>query len=195
MIGVLLLAAAFELEAAGGVAFPSPPKPSVVVSKAAAIQLRGGIDFLDHLTLSAAILGVPGSDAQPPSQCGNPCYRQETFKALSGFAIARLHTSANLQAFADLGIGVGHLINLSGDDYFENPPLGGQTGPAFLLGGGGRWFVGGGIAIGVEAAWTLWTRVSRSEFVYGSPVYPARDDLTVSAVLLLFSVGWSSARN
>ena len=187
MLGLLLVAAAFEVEGSAGVAFPSPPTPSVVPSSAAALQFRAGVDFLDHLTVSAALLAVPGREAGNPAQ-------GSTFNAISGLAVARLHTSADLQAFADLGIGIGHVINASGDDPFENPALGGKAGPAFLVGGGGRWFVGRSLSIGVEAAWTLWTHVSRPQFVYGATMYPARDDLTASAVLLLLSIGFSSGR-
>ncbi len=194
MIGLILLLAApaLELEASGGVAVPLAPYPATGPI-AGALQLRAGLDFFDHLTVSAALLGVPGSDAQN-TQCGLCFAQSPTFKAISGLGIVRYHTGGDLQAFAELGVGVGHLISLSDADYFENPPLSGHAGPAFLLGGGGRWFVSQGLALGVEVAWTMWTNVVRREFVYGATLMPARDDLTVSAVLLLFSIGWSSAR-
>jgi hypothetical protein len=41
--------------ASGGVAFPSPPHPAQG-PKAAALQIRAGLDFLDHLTVSGALL-------------------------------------------------------------------------------------------------------------------------------------------
>ena len=192
VLGLFLLAAALEIEASGGAALPSAPTPSVTEKTGVALQIRAGADFMDHVTVSAALLGIPGSDAPTGCSFGSPC--SATFTAVSGFGIVRLHTAADLQVFAEAGVGIGKLIGLSASDYFENPPLRGDVGPAFLLGGGGRWFVGRQVALGLEAAWTLWTRVSRPQFVYGATTFPARDDLTVSAVLLLFSVGWSPGR-
>ena len=193
MVGLLLLLAApaFEVEVSGGAALGSPPDPAQG-EMAPAVQLRAGVDLLDHLTVSAAFLGVPGNGS-PYSPCFQ-CSATSTFRALSGFGILRVHTDAAVQAFAEAGIGVGHLISFSNSSYFENPPLAGRAGPAFLLGGGGRWFVGGGVALGLEAAWTMWTRVTRPPFEYGVTPEPATDDLRIHAVLLLFSVGWSSAR-
>ena len=90
--------------------------------------------------------------------------------------------------------GVGHLISLSADDLFENPAQHGRGGPAYLLGAGGRWFAVRQLAIGVELAWTTWTNISRPGYTYGVENRPARSDLTASALLLLFSVGWSFGR-
>jgi hypothetical protein len=55
------------------------------------------------------------------------------------------------------------LISVSADDLFENPAQHGRGGPAYLLAGGGRWFVSRQVALGVELALTKWTRVSRPE--------------------------------
>ena len=121
-------------------------------------------------------------------------FRQDpTFKVLSAFAIARLHTDGDLQVFADVGAGIGHMISLSDASYDEDPPLKGRAGPALFVGGGGQWFVDNGVSIGLEIAWTMWTHVLRPEFSPGVGVLPARDDLEPSAVLLLLSLGWSSA--
>jgi hypothetical protein len=50
------------------------------------------------------------------------------------------------------------------------------------------------ISIGVEAAWTMWTHVVRPDFGGGGGSrFMATDSLTMSAVLLLLTVGWSSA--
>ena len=161
-------------------------------ARRAALQVRAGIDVLDHLTFSAAFLAIPDHDARDPT-CGLCFGKGSTFKAVSTLAIVRAHTDGDVQAFADVGAGIGHMISLSDDDYFENPPLHGRAGPALFLGAGGRWFVDSGVSIGVEAAWTMWTHVVRPIYSGGARLEPARDDLTMSAVPLLLSVGWSSA--
>jgi hypothetical protein len=76
----------------------------------------------------------------------------------------------------------------------ENAAEHGRGGPAYLVGGGMRWFVARQVPIGLELAWTEWTNVSRPEFTAGAHTEPARSDLTVSALMLLFSVGWSAGR-
>ncbi|TMB10427.1 MAG: lipocalin-like domain-containing protein [Deltaproteobacteria bacterium] len=64
MIGLILLLAApaLELEASGGVAFPSPPHPAQG-PKAAALQIRAGLDFLDHLQHGGQVMRVRDSVA------------------------------------------------------------------------------------------------------------------------------------
>jgi len=64
VIGLILLLAApaLELEASGGVAFPSPPHPAQG-PKAAALQIRAGLDFLDHLQHGGQVMRVRDSVA------------------------------------------------------------------------------------------------------------------------------------
>jgi len=194
LIAALLIAApvSVELEFAGGVGWPSADAPQNGPT-APALMARAGADFLEHFTLSATLLGIPGPETAL-SFCGSPCRGNASFKAISGFAMLRVHTAGDLQLFVEGGIGPGHLISVSADDLFENPAQHGRGGPAYLAGGGARWFVARQAAIGLEVAWTAWTNVSRPAYTYGISDIPARSDLTVSALMLLLSLGWSAGR-
>jgi len=141
------------------------------------------------------VLGVAGSETAR-SFCGGGagCNMEASFRAISALATLRLHTAGDWQAFVEGGIGPGHLISESADDLFENPAQHGRGGAAFLLAGGGRWFVARQMALGFEVAWTRWTHVSRPAFTYGVEDFPARSDLGVNALLLLLTVGWSAGR-
>lgn len=198
MLAIALLAAASllpEFEVVVGYASPNadgfregPLAP--------ALGARAGIDFADHLTLSARVLGVAGPETSS-SFCGGSggCRSgSASFRAISGFASLRLHTAGDLQGFIEGDLGVGHLISLSDNDLFENPAEHGRGGLAYQVGAGGRWFVTRGVALGVELAWTSWTNVSRPAFTYGNQNVPARNDLAASAFLVLLSVGFSPGR-
>jgi len=105
----------------------------------------------------------------------------------------RLRTSGDFQWWAEGGIGTGHLISLQIDDSFEHPPRRGHAGPAFRLAGGIRYFVADQLALGGELAWMHWTNV---EWAAGDTNRndPAQFGQSTSALLLLFSVGFSIGR-
>jgi hypothetical protein len=194
LLAVVLMAVpvSLELEIAGGLGLPSADAPMRDAPAAPALQARAGADFYEHVSISLALLGIAGGETARSFCAGGPgCNGNASFSAISGFATLRLHTAGDWQGFVEGGIGPGHLISLSGDALFENPALHGRGGPAYLLAGGGRWFVSRQVALGLELAWTEWTRVSRPEFMYGATLLPAESDLSVSAIMLLFSVGWS----
>ena len=161
---------------------------------APALRLRVGADFDRHLTVAGTVLGIVGGEPER-SFCGSYCGPNASFKAISGFASLRAHTPGDPQLFLEGGVGLGHLISVSAEELFENPAQHGRVGPAFFVGGGGRWFGGGQhVALGIDLSWTMWTNVSRPAFTYGASDLPARSDLTVRAILLLFSVTWLSER-
>ena len=199
MILALLLATASvspEFELTAGAASPDPGAPSNTGPLAPALGARAGVSF-EHLTLSAFLLGVAGGSTGE-GFCGGSggfCrYGQTSFSAMSGFATLRLHTSGNVQGFIEGGAGAGQLKSLSSNDLFENPAQHGRLGPAFFLAAGARWFPTRRVSVGLEAAWTKWTNVSRPEFTYGASPIAAASDLKVSALLVLFSVGFSPGR-
>jgi len=199
MLLVFLIAAApvsLEMELAGGIALPIADVTQDAPPPAPALQARAGADFFDHVTVSAVLLGIAGPETSQ-SFCaggGGACKGNASFRAVSGFVAVRLHLSSDAQPFLEAGIGPGKLISVSADDLFENPAQHGSAGPAYLIGLGGRVFVSRQLALGLELAWTQWTNVSRPAFVYGSLSMPARSDLTVSSLLLLFAVSWSAGR-
>jgi hypothetical protein len=188
-IALVMAAASLEIEIAGGVAKPLDPEfgegPAAV-----GLQARVGVDLLDHVTLSLGLLGVPGPKGRKTIS-GFAFESGAAFRAISGHALVRLHTAGSVQGFLEAGLGPGHLISLAAEDHFENPPEHGRSGISLWLGGGGRWFVSDGFAVGVTAAWTSWSNVSRPGFVYGATDIPASTKLRPNAVLLLFDVGWS----
>ena len=149
MLAALLLAAALlpELEVALGAAGAVGPDAPDSTPLAFALRVRAGVELSDHFTLSAALLGMPGSEAQQTS-CDVSCYGNGSFKAISGLALLRAHTAGDLQFFLEGGIGAGHLISLSGDDLFQNPAEHGRGALAYWLGGGGRWFAKRQVALG-----------------------------------------------
>ena len=160
------------------------------------LQARAGVDLFDHLSLGATLLGVPGRE-EPLSFCGGglSCYHNASFRAISGFASARLRTSGeDLKIFGEAGIGVGHLISLSEDDLFENPPLHGRVGLAYLLGFGGRLFVTRKVAVGLALEMTTWTQVGHVAYTYGVQEEPAASDIAVSAFMVLLSVAFAPFR-
>ena len=189
-LALLLIAApAIEVEASSGVAIADPNSP-LEGAWGIPVMFRAGVALIDELTLSAAFLAVPGDESTSTS-CGGPCHGNAAFKAVSGFAILRGHTKGTIQVFGDAGIGIGHLIRVSADDLFENPAKEGRAGPAYWLGAGLRGVTAQGLTIGIEAAWTRWTNVSRPGFVSGITQVPASSDLAVDALLLLVNVGWA----
>jgi hypothetical protein len=192
MLAIALLAAgaALEVEISGGVAHPLAPAPAEDDGPSAvALQARAGVDFADHLTVSGAVFGVPGSGTTTDS-CGSDCRGNASFSALSGLAIIRLHSAGEVQAYVEGGLGIGQLSSLSGDDLFENPALHGGTGLSLWLGLGGRWFVTPRLAVGLTGGWTNWSNISRPAFTFGATDIPATTSLKASALLLMFSVGW-----
>jgi hypothetical protein len=189
-IALIVAAASLEIEVGGGVAKPLDPEFGEGPATAG-LQARVGVDLFDHLTLSVGLLGVPGPDGRTTVP-GFTLERGAAFRAISGLALLRLHSAGRVQGFLEAGLGPGHLISLAAEDHFENPPEHGRSGISLWLGGGGRWFVTNGIAIGVTAAWTNWSNVSRPKFIYGATDIPASSKLMPSALLLLFDVGWST---
>jgi len=200
LIATLLIAApiSLELELAGGPGWPLGAAP-YGAPVAPALMARAGADLFEHLTVSATLLGIAGPET-PLSFCfnlsggGSLCQGNASFKAISGLLTLRLHTAGDWQLFAEGGIGPGHLISVSADDLLENAAEHGRGGPAYLAGGGVRWFVAQQVPIGLELAWTSWSNVSRPEFTNGAHTEPARSDLRVSALMLLLSAAWSAGR-
>lgn len=195
LLAILLVAASVtpEFEISAGAATPSPSAPSNGGPFAPALGLRAGLGLSDYFTLSASLLGVVGG-SNDRVYCGGGCNGQASFSALTGLASLRLHTPGDVQAFLEGGVGVGVLRSLSSDDLFENPTEHGRLGPAFFVGAGVRWFPTRKVSIGLEAAWTEWTNVSRPDFTYGASPIAAASDLKVSALLVLLSVGFSPGR-
>jgi hypothetical protein len=186
------VAAALEIEVAGGVAKPLDPEYGAGPATAG-LHARAGVDFFDHVTLSLGLLGMPGPTGR--ETFGDFTFdRGAAFHAISGLALLRLHSAGRVQGFVEGGLGPGHLISLAAEEHFENPPEHGRSGISFWLGAGGRCFVTNGFAVGVTAAWTDWSNVSRPAFVYGATNVPASSELRPSALLLLLHVGWSTAR-
>src|SRR5256885_7439285 len=114
VLALLLMATApvsLELEVAGGFAQPSADAPQNGPTTPA-LQARVGADFLEHVTVSATVLGIPGRETAR-SFCGGGagCNMEASFRAISAFATLRLHTAGDLQAFVEGGIGPGHLIS------------------------------------------------------------------------------------
>jgi len=86
------------------------------------------------------------------------------------------------------------LIMLDPGGYcYENPQLRGGGGLAFLLEGGYRYFATRNLALGLSLAATAWSNVGHAGHV-GTPEFSPESGLTVTAGLLLFSVGWSLER-
>lgn len=187
MIAAIVLAAAvspeIELSLGPGVSL-APISPVAAV----ALQAAVGVNLREHWTLGASLLGIPG---RGPSNSPGP----SSFQAIAGFASLRLHSSGNLQFFAEGGAGVGQVISLTMNDsyYQESPPLSGSSGVAFLLGGGFRYFVSPGVAAGLKASWIEWTNVGHGGHV-GTPETSPESGLTVSAFLLVFSLTLAPAR-
>src|SRR3954468_14571571 len=88
MLAIALLAAgaSLELEISGGIVQPLAPQfgygPTAI-----ALQARAGVDLADHVTISAALFGVPGPEGTREF-CGSNCSGNASFNALSGLAIA-----------------------------------------------------------------------------------------------------------
>jgi hypothetical protein len=188
ILALLLLAApAVDVEASTGLAIGD--FNSSGGSWGIPLMLRAGVAPIDYLTISAVVLGIPGSEPDLKT-CGTTCPGNAAFKAVSGFAMLRGHTGGTLQVLVDAGIGIGHLIRLSSDDLFENPAYEGRAGPAYWLGAGLRGVSASGLTIGVEIAWTRWTNVTRPGYAYGIGVIPPNADLAIDAGLILLNIGW-----
>ena len=168
-----------ELELSGGLVSGSGEQQS---SSAPVVRTLVGVDLAEHFLLGASLLGVAGREQMRGSACASPCPVDTSFRASAAFASARMHGSGDLQGFLEVGIGVGHLISLSGGDLFENPPLHGRGGLAYLVGAG------------ASVAWTLWTNVEQSAHGYGATRVPARSDLTADGALFLLSIGFAPFR-
>ena len=194
MLFALLLVAASaspEFEITAGAASPDATAPSHEVPLGPVLGARAGLN-LGHLTLSASLLGVVGgSTREGNSTCD---LGQGSFSALSGFVTLRLHTAGDVQGFIEGGLGGGQLRSLSADYLCESPGEHGRLGPALFLGAGARWFPTRRVSVGLEAAWTNWTHVSRFGFTYGTTQIASANDLTISALLVVFSVGFSPGR-
>jgi len=167
----LIASVSLELELSGGLVSGSGEQQS---SSAPVLRTPVGVDLADHFLLGASLLGVAGREQMEGSACPSPCPVDTSFRASAAFASARMHGSGDLQGFLEGGIGVGHLISLSGSDLFENPPLHGRGGLAYLVGAGARYFLFRQVAVGASVAWTLWTNVEQSAHSYGATRLPAR---------------------
>ena len=181
----LLAALPLEVELSAGPAISFAVSPTAT---ATALRLRAAVDLLDTFSVGASMLGIPGSE----TGCGSN--DPQSFKAVSGFVSARLHSSGGNQLFLEGGVGAGHLITLAGGGYcYENPQLRGGGGPAFLLEAGFRSFVTQNLALGISLAGTAWSNVGHAGHT-GMPVIPEESGLVVTGFLLLVSVGWSFGR-
>jgi len=187
----LIAGVSLELELSGGLVSGSGEQQS---SSAPVLRTLVGVDLAEHFLLGASLLGVAGREQMRGSACASPCPVDTSFRASAAFASARMHGSGDLQGFLEVGIGVGHLIRLSGSDLFENPPLHGRGGLAYLVGGGARYFLFRQVAVGASVAWTLWTNVEQSAHSYGATRVPARSDLTADGALFLLSIGFAPFR-
>jgi hypothetical protein len=193
MLAALIVLAApvlLDVEVSAGFALPQDTGPVTP-----ALQLRVGADFIDHIGLGVTLLGIPGPETKESfSGCPGCGAGGASFRAISGLGSLRLHSSGDLQAFFEVGLGVGHLISLSDEDLFEDPALHGRGGFTWLAGVGGRWYVLRQFALGLSLSLTGWSRVSRPAFTYGTEDVPASSNLTAGAALVLFSVSWSPGR-
>jgi hypothetical protein len=137
-----------ELELDGGAAY-NPEGPTAPI-----VSLRFGGDtwsFLAPGIRATAVLGEEGvqivSDSTPDGS-GN--------RAWSLLAELRLHSPGRLQAFLDLGAGVGNLVRLQ-NGVFDSRA--GSVGPAFRIGVGVRGYVTPRFALGLGLAAPIWTGV------------------------------------
>ena len=187
-IVALLLAVPIELGLSAGAGF-ADAREAVV---APMLRARLGLDLFDHLSLNGALLVAAGGE--PVSNyCGVNCRGESGLRAVAALASVRVQSVGDLQAFIELGAGIGHLINLSADQTFENPPLRGRGGPAFLVEGGGRWFLSPGLALGLSMQWTQWTHVGHPAYASALDV-PAESDLRVSVFAFLLSLDFEPFR-
>ena len=189
MLLLALLAVSLEFGVAGGIASPQDVGPTTPV-----LQASAGIDFLEHLTLGGALVGVLGAENRVVDYCPFCTGDNSSFRAIAGLLLIRAHTSGNLQGWIGFGAGPGHLISVSDAEMFEDPALHGRGGLALQLAGGGRYFASRNLALGAEFSWTRWNHLFRPAYTYGVSERPAESDLTETAVLLMLSVTWSIGR-
>ena len=117
LILLALLALPIELGFSAGPAFADAGES--VTSPM--LRARLGVDVAEHLSLNAAILGAAGGSEPSRVFCGGPCAQSPSFRAIAGHLSLRFRSLGEVQGFGEVGVGAGHLINLSGADLFENP--------------------------------------------------------------------------
>src|SRR4051812_49781471 len=98
-IALVVAAVSLEIEVAGGVAKPLDPEygegPASV-----GLQARAGFDFLDHVTLSLGLLGIPVPTGR--ETIGNFTFESgAAFQAISALALLRLHSAGRVQGFLE----------------------------------------------------------------------------------------------
>jgi hypothetical protein len=184
----------FELEVAGGVAHSLESSPGYTYPFAVpAVQGRAAIDFAPGVAVGGTFLAVVGGEAPNHAGCCGSTTGNQAFSATAALITLRVRSSGNIQAWAEGGIGTGHLISLQTDDSFEHPPRQGHAGLAFRLAAGVRDVVAERLLLGAELAWMHWTNVEHGPGG-GIGLDPAQSGLSTSALLLLVSVGFSVGR-
>lgn len=202
MIAALALALSslspiFEFEIGGGLAhsletgnYPTNTYPFA----RPALQARAALDFVPGVALGGTFLAVVGGEARNSTACCGSDSGNQAFSATATLVTLRVHSSGEVQFWAEGGAGTGHLISLQTESSFENPPLRGRAGLALRLGAGVREAVAGRFLLGAELAWTRWSNVEQGPGA-GSPGYnPARYGLSTSALLLQVSAGFAVGR-
>ena len=137
-----------ELELDGGAAY-NPEGPTAPV-----VSLRFGGDawsFLAPGIRATAVLGAEGVQIVNDSTVDGSGNR-----AWSLLAELRLHSPGRVQAFLDLGAGVGSLVRLQ-SGVFDS--YAGSVGPAFRIAVGLRGYVTPRLALGLSFAAPIWTGV------------------------------------
>jgi len=188
-ITAVLLALPVELGLSFGPGF-ADDNGAVVVPM---LRARVGVDLIEMVSLNATLLGAAGSEP-PRSFCVGPCPGSASLRAISGLVTVRPRSTGDFQGFVELGLGVGHLINLSADDQFENPARRGHGGLSLMLASGGRWFVSRTLALGAALQWSSWTQVEQPAYTSGSTIIPAQSGLSASALALMFSLDFAPGR-
>ena len=136
----------FEVELGAGAAKNIEHSPAPVVS------LRVGTDFVDVFAPGIRATAMVGPDV--PRRRGDPAAN----RAWSVLAELRMHTPGRVQAYLDLGVGVGRLVQEG--SRLDFTAMAGSTGLAFQIGAGMRAHLASRLTMGIGLVMPVWTGVA-----------------------------------